>query len=153
VVREAFDDAHVRLVHGIRSSGTLRWELVGVDDAGDVVGHVIVSDMTIVETGETICQLSPLGVRPSHQRRGLGGSLVRAVCELAEEAGEPVVVLEGSPDYYPRFGFEPATPLGIVLPLPDWAPPEAGQARRLRAWATSPVRGTVQYTPPFDEFD
>jgi putative acetyltransferase len=58
-------------------------------------------------------------------------------------------VLEGSPVYYGRFGFEPSADYGIHLPLPDWAPPEAAQVLRLRNYDPS-IRGHVVYPPAFD---
>lgn len=39
----------------------------------------------------------------------------------ADERGAPLVLVEGVPSYYPRFGFRSATELG--LERPDFPPP------------------------------
>ena len=56
--------------------------------------------------------------------------------------------LEGSPAYYPRFGFRDARGHGITFDLPDWAPPEAGMVYLLPAYDPA-VRGRVDYPPAF----
>jgi putative acetyltransferase len=57
------------------------------------------------------------------------------------------VVVVGHPDYYPRFGFEPAADRGISPPFP--VPAEAWMAFPLPAHDPS-VRGQVVYPAPFD---
>ena len=53
----------------------------------------------------------------------------------------------GHPEYYPRFGFEPAAALGITAP---WdVPAEAWMVHRLPAW-TPDARGLVRYAAAFD---
>ena len=75
---------------------------------------------------------------------------MRAVTARADVRGEPLVVLEGSPLFYARLGFEHAAPHGIDITLPSWAPPEAAQVLRLRNYDAS-LRGRVVYPPAFDE--
>jgi putative acetyltransferase len=104
------------------------------------------------ETVHRIAMLSPLAVAPRLHKQGIGSGLVREACARADVLGDPVVVLEGSPAYYPRFGFVDSRTLGIEIHLPDWAPPEAGQALRLSAYDAS-LRGTVVYPPPFRELE
>jgi putative acetyltransferase len=58
------------------------------------------------------------------------------------------VVLEGSPDYYPRFGFRDFREIGITIDLPDWAPPAAGMAVPLTAYDPL-IRGRLEYPPAF----
>ena len=65
---------------------------------------------------------------------GIGGALVRAVLEVANERGEPLVVLEGSPAYCGQLRFEHSLRHGIEIDLPDSAPPEAAQVFRLAAY-------------------
>ena len=88
-------------------------------------------------------------VAPSFQRRGIGAALVREVVWRADDAGEPLVVLEGNPSYYARLGFEHSVPLGIDIDLPAWAPAEAAQMLRLRTYDPS-IRGHLVYPPAFD---
>jgi putative acetyltransferase len=150
VVAAAFKgEAEARLVDLIRASENFvpEWSLVAERD-GRIVGHVMVS-YTALDV-HRVPMLSPLAVAPDVHNQGIGGALVREVCARVDAAGEPLVVLEGSPVYYARFGFENAIPLGIVLPLPDWAPREAGQLIRLRNYDPA-IRGTVVYPPAFDE--
>jgi putative acetyltransferase len=75
---------------------------------------------------------------------------VSTVSARVDGDGEPLIVLEGSPAYYARFGFEHSVPLGIHIRLPEWAPPEAAQILRLRNYDSS-IRGHVVYPPAFDD--
>jgi putative acetyltransferase len=150
VVEAAFNSPEeARLVEKIRASENFvpEWSLVAERD-GRIVGHVMVSYAALGT--ERIPMLSPLAVAPDVHNQGIGGALVREVCARVDAAGEPCVVLEGSPVYYSRFGFEPSAPLGVTLPLPEWAPPDAGQLLRLRHY--DPARhGNVVYPPAFDD--
>jgi putative acetyltransferase len=141
-----------QLIDAIRASAHYLPDLslVAVED-GAVVGHVMISQATLGNEGveRPIAILAPLAVDPDHQRSGIGSALVTAATSLADERGEPAVVLVGDPAYYGRFGFEHARPLGIELPLPSFAPSEAGQVLRLRTWDT-PIHGAVAYSAPFD---
>lgn len=153
VVAAAFGSpAEAGLVETIRASERYRPELSLVAEVdGRIVGHVMISttDLYDGDARRTIVMLSPLAVAPARQRHGIGSALVRAVIALADEQGEPLVVLEGSPDYYGRLGFEPAAGHGIELPIPPWAPPEAAQVMRLTSDDPCIV-GRVVYPPGFD---
>lgn len=145
----------VQLVADIRASAHFvsAWSLVAT--ANDVVvGHVMASYVSLVD-GEThddtvrrIPSLSPLAVAPGSQRQGIGSALVRRLVELVNGAGEPLMVLEGSPRFYGRLGFEHSVPQGVEIELPHWAPSEAAQLVRLRNYDPA-VRGRVLYPPAF----
>lgn len=153
VVGAAFgSQVEPRLVEDIRASADFvpEWSLVAEVD-GSIVGHVMVS-LAVLEDGESarrIANLAPLAVSPEFHRRGVGSALVRAVTALVDAAGEPLVVLEGSPAYYGRLGFEYSVPRGVHIKLPDWAPREAAQMMRLANYDPA-IRGTVVYPPAFD---
>lgn len=134
VVRAAFNgDAEAELVEGIRASEHFIPELSLVAVDGErVVGHVMISYVFLEQEQDgdggslerrLIPSLSPLAVVPDLHGRGIGSALVRAVTAAADARGEGLVVLEGSPAYYGRFGFEPASAHGLHLEVPDWAPP------------------------------
>jgi putative acetyltransferase len=154
VVLAAFVDqpAVADLVDLIRASADYVPELAllaRVD--GAVAGFVMLSHAELVsESGSRrrVLTLSPLAVAPAVQGRGVGSALVRAGLAEAERLGEPLVTLEGSPRYYPRFGFRDSRELGISIALPDWAPPEAGMAIALPAYDAQ-LRGRLVYPPAF----
>ena len=153
VVAAAFrSDREADLVEAIRASSEYVPELALVAEIDDeVVGHVMMS-FTALDDGSTrhpIFHLSPLAVAPTHQQKGVGSALVDTVAERARERGAEFVVLEGDPRYYGRLGFEPSSTYGIVIDLPDWAPPEAAQIRLLSDTAPN-IRGRVVYPPAFD---
>lgn len=60
--------------------------------------------------------LGPLAVAPDRRGDGIGEKLVRSSLMKARKAGYETVVLVGDPNYYAKFGFEPAAPKGIILP-------------------------------------
>ena len=92
--------------------------------------------------------LTPMSVRPDRQRIGVGSRLIRDLLGRAEAAGEPAVLVEGIPAYYPRFGFERASPLGFVAPHAS-IPDDAFMVKRLPGFAAE-LAGTVVYPEAFD---
>jgi putative acetyltransferase len=126
--------------------------LVAVVD-GALVGHVMCT-RSLLDAPRRLLDvqvLSPLAVAPAHQGQGIGGTLVRAAIAGADLQGAPVLFLEGSPAYYPRFGFAPGGELGFRKPslrIPD----PAFQALRLGAWEPWMV-GTLVYAHEFWDHD
>jgi predicted N-acetyltransferase YhbS len=66
--------------------------------------------------------LGPLAVKPSLKGRGIGAALMFHGLDAAAWARHARVVLVGDREYYARFGFAPATPMGLVMPheAPHW---------------------------------
>jgi putative acetyltransferase len=153
VVIQAFGGPlEAQLVRNIRASREYVPELALVALADDeVVAHVMVSHCRLDDGGisHEIATLSPVSVRPDHQGHGIGSAVIRDVIARANARREPLLVVEGSPLYYPRFGFRGAAELGIAIHLPDWAPPEAAMAMALDAYRAE-LRGTVVYSAAFD---
>ena len=154
VVRRAFDQhpGVADLVDLIRASPQFVPGLSLVARRGGVVvGHVMLSHTDLVDDDgvrREVLTLSPLAVAPEHQGQGIGSALVVEGLRRAAVTDEPLVTLEGSPRYYPRFGFDPSTEYGIRIDLPDWAPPEASMVYLLPAYDPA-FRGRVEYPPAF----
>jgi len=66
--------------------------------------------------------------------------------ELADAAGEPALLLLGSPKFYGRFGFVPAAGLGIESPDPSWG--GSFQVRTLTSYEPG-LTGRYGYAAPF----
>ena len=115
-------------------------------DGGEVVGHVMLSYVDL--EGRDVLQLSPLSVAPDRQGEGIGSALSRKALRLADKRGEPLVVVLGHPTYYPRFGFRPASSLGIEPPDPSM-PDEAFMVVPLGAYEPT-LRGRVTFPPASD---
>ena len=143
---EAFErPEEAALVEALDAAGLSEVSLVSEAD-GDVVGHVLLSRVSVGET--PLLALAPLGVLPGHKSAGHGRELVRAALEAARATSFPAVVVVGSPSYYGKLGFEPARRLGLKCPFK--VPREAWRAARLPAWVDGEVKGTVRYPEPWD---
>lgn len=154
VVAAAFSH-HVEvadLVEALRASPCFLPDLslVAVSEDG-LIGHVLLTTAEVIDeraARNRVLVLSPLSVLPGKQRRGIGSSLVQQALAEADAGGHQMVVLQGSPQYYPRFGFRDSRSLGITMDLPDWAPAEAGMAHPLTAYDPA-VRGHLRESQPF----
>jgi putative acetyltransferase len=120
---------------------------------GQVVGHIMFTG-SLLDAPRQLVEaqvLSPLGVRPDYQGRGIGSALVRHGLAVLASRAVPLVFLEGDPGYYARFGFEPGGDRGFRKPslrIPDGA----FQVIRLpgyEPWMT----GTLVYADPFWRHD
>lgn len=141
-------DYVARLVLDLRASEWYEPELSFVaEEAGTVVGHVMNTWNWLEGGSPRVLQLSPLGVLPAHQGRGHGAALVRASLAAVRARGEPLLVVEGNPAYYDRFGFVRADELGL-RPPPECLHDAAFQVALLDPAAAVP-RGRVVYSPPF----
>lgn len=139
-------EEEARLVDAIRASDRYVAELSLVAvDSGEIVGHVMLSYVDL--DGRDVLQLSPLSVAPDRQSEGIGSALSRKALRLADKRGEPLVVVLGHPTYYPRFGFRPASSLGIEPPDPSM-PGEAFMVVPLGAYEPT-LRGRVTFPPAF----
>jgi putative acetyltransferase len=154
VVSDAFSPKHgpevAALVERIRASEHYLPELALLaEDESGVIGHVMLSWAGLEGgTRERILMLSPMSVRTDRQRRGVGTSLIEDVLGRAETMGEPAVMLEGIPGYYPRFGFEVASTLGFEPPRKD-IPDAAFMVKRLPGYKPG-LAGRIVYPSTFD---
>ncbi len=149
VVNEAFGGTiEGDLVAAIRASDRFvpDLSLVAVS-GGQTLGHVISSyvDMTVVPDTKRVLQVGPLAVVPSHQRTGIGSALMRETIRIADERGEPLLLIEGNPVYYGRFGFTRADEHGIEPP-PEALAAKYFMLRQLEAYDAS-LRGRAIYPP------
>lgn len=135
------------LVDRLRAAARPHISLVAVR-AAQVVGHIFFSPVTL-EAEDAACAilgLAPLAVVPEYQRQGIGAQLVRAGLSACRRLGCAVVVVLGHPEYYPRFGFVPASRKGLRCEYP--VPDEVFMVAELTPNALS-GRGLVRYRPEF----
>jgi putative acetyltransferase len=133
-----------RIVDALRDRGAVTLSLVAIAD-GEVVGHILFSPAAVGTVRGAA--LGPMAVAPAHQRKGIGSRLVARGVEQLRERGCPFIVLIGHPDFYPRFGFEPAGALGLTC---TWdVPAEAFMVNLLEPAVGAGLRGRVEYRPEF----
>jgi putative acetyltransferase len=92
------------IVRALRASGALTLSLVA-ETEGQVVGHIAFSPALIDGQDLGWYTLGPVAVLPSHQRKGIGSSLIQAGLQGLRELGAKGCLLVGDPNYYLRFGF------------------------------------------------
>jgi len=153
VVRGAFGghpDEVVAFVERIRASEQFIPELALVaEDASGVIAHVMLSWVGVEGASRPrILNLTPMSVRPDRQRIGVGTRLIRDALARVEQAGEPAVMVEGIPAYYPRFGFERASALGFSSPHPK-IPDDAFMVKRLPGYSPD-LAGRIVYPSAFE---
>ena len=138
------------LVDTLRERCPEALELVAVR-GDEVVGHILFSPATIECRERTVtgAALGPMAVAPRHQRQGIGTELVESGVSILRERGCPFLVVIGHPAYYPRFGFKPASQLGVQC---DWDVPAAVfMLMVLSAEEMQGVKGRVTYRPEFSQ--
>lgn len=128
------------LVAALRQADALSISLVA-DYAGQIIGHLAFSAVTIEGQASDWYGLAPLAVDPDWQNQGIGSQLVQAGLENLNNLGAVGCVVLGDPQYYGRFGFKTLPDLSLV-----GVPAEYFQAL---AFKSAAVKGTVEYHAAF----
>ena len=148
---EISDHNEGRLVDNLRKASTFIEDLSLVAELnGQVVGHILFTPIRIEEGKEKFESLilAPVSVLPEFQKQGIGGQLIRAGHQKALELGFHSVILIGHPEYYPRFGYKPASKWGIKSPIP-LPSDDVFMAIKLTEDALANVSGIVVFPPEF----
>ncbi len=123
MTREAFWNFYVPgcnehlLVHNFRKHKDSIPELNFLATLSDrIVGNIVYSRSKIVSNNDIITQtitFSPLSVHPEFQNQGIGGKLMKHSFDEARKLGYKAILIYGYPEYYTRFGFQPASKFSI----------------------------------------
>lgn len=154
VIRSAFASSalgyngEASLAEALERDGDVLLSLVA-DCDGTVIGHALFSRLTAHADGVewTAAALGPLSVQFDHQRQGVGAALIDEGLSQLWASGVQIVFVLGHPDYYPRFGFDPA----IAAPF---ASPYAGphfMALLLDKSLEIPKSGRAAYAAAFSQ--
>jgi putative acetyltransferase len=125
--------------------------LVAASD-DQVVGHILFTPVTVADGEHEVKDmgLAPMAVLPDHQRQGIGSQLAKAGLAILRQRNCPFVIVLGHPEYYPRFGFLPASRHGLVCQW-DGVPDEAFMVLIFDEAIMSTVSGMARYRDEFDE--
>ena len=122
VERSAFgQDEEANLVRALMADPTAepRLSLLAMAE-GRAVGHILFTGASVEGAHRPVAAsiLAPMAVTPKAQSQGYGGQLIAEGLRRLTSAGVELIFVLGHPGYYPRFGFEPALPLGFEAPFP-----------------------------------
>jgi putative acetyltransferase len=134
-------------IDGLRASET--WlpalSFVALGGDGQVVGHIGAARGHVGSAAALA--LVPPSIGPDDRGRGIGQALMHSVLGAAEALGESIVGLVAfPPEYYVRFGFQPAEHYAIAAPVEEWQP--SFLVRPLATYRDS-MRGTFSFPDPF----
>jgi putative acetyltransferase len=143
--------AEADIVDKLRLSCLEALSLVAVDE-NQVVGHIFFTRAAVGSGNRTIegMGLAPMAVLPERQREGIGSALVEHGLKILRERSCPFVIVLGHPEYYPRFGFEPASKYGLRSQW-EGVPDDAFMVVMLDREAMEGVSGVARYRDEFDE--
>jgi putative acetyltransferase len=120
---------------------------LAAEDDGKVVGHIVFSPLALEPLAGAIgLGLGPVAVLPDREKHGVGRRLVQNGLAASHAWGAGFVTVLGDPEYYGRFGFEPASEHGLLN--------EFGAGPHFMVFPLKknglPPRGTlIKYAPEF----
>ncbi len=138
------------LVENIRKTDYYINELSLVAEInGKILGHIMFTPLKIKNKNQAFdsLALAPVSVKKEYQKQGIGKKLVISGIEKGKELGYQSIVVLGQPEYYPKFGFKPASnwKIGLTSDFND----DCLFVLELLKGSLNSVTGIIQYCPPF----
>jgi putative acetyltransferase len=135
------------LVEALRQQADPIISLVA-EDGGALVGHILFSPVTLIAHPELrAIGLAPMAVVPARQRQGIGSALVHDGLRRCRTLGFGVAVVLGHAEYYPRFGFTPASHFDLRSEYD--VPEEIFMVLEFEQGTLKGKSGTIRYHPAF----
>ncbi|MDF7825621.1 N-acetyltransferase [Pontiellaceae bacterium B12227] len=151
VIEEAFNQPdEADLVEALRDGEKVIVALVAEEERA-VVGHILFSHASIDGSNAKVAGLAPMAVLPEYQNQGIGTLLAQEGLDECLSQGYDAVIVLGHTDYYPRFGFKPASEFGIRSEWQDQIQDDAFMVLELHAGALDGVEGIARYADEFSE--
>jgi putative acetyltransferase len=157
LTREAFWNVNVPgcnehfLVHRLRSHGDFIPELDLLAELdGKLAGNIMYSRAKIVSADgreHSVLTFGPLSVLPEYQRQGIGSALIGHSTGAARALGYGAILIYGDPEYYRRFGFQPAESFSVTTAEGKFHP--ALQALELTKGELTGISGCFQESPAY----
>lgn len=130
------------IVQALRKANALTVSLVA-ERAGQLIGHIAFSPVTISDGTRDWYGLGPVSVFPDFQRQGIGRALIEQGLQRLRGLGARGCVLLGEPSLYGRFGFAncpdlilEGVPQEFFLSLPFGSAPARGKVTYHAAFST-----------------
>jgi putative acetyltransferase len=139
--------AEADIVDALRAKGNALVSLVAARD-GAIVGHILFSPVSLIgHDALELMGLGPMAVLPLEQRKGIGSALVRDGLLRCKQLGACAVVVVGHPQFYPRFGFAPASRYAIRCEYD--VPDDVFMIAELEREALRGASGLIRYDESF----
>jgi putative acetyltransferase len=144
----AFTGNEAALVDLLRTRGMNIVSMVALQN-DQIIGHVLFTEVTVEPA--TVFRgvgLAPVAVLPESQNKGFGSALIRAGLARCAQRGYDFAVVLGHMNYYPRFGFQPASVFGLGN---TYGAGDEFMALEFHDGVLGTFSGMVHYQPEFDE--
>jgi glucosamine-phosphate N-acetyltransferase len=100
-------DEAIRIWRGRNAAGVRT--VVAVDESGNVMGTAsLILEHKFIHKGGTIGHIEDVAVHPTHEGKGVGSAVVRALIDLARQSGCYKVILSCNDEniaFYSKLGF------------------------------------------------
>jgi predicted N-acetyltransferase YhbS len=140
------------LVEKLRKNKKFSKELSLVACMGnEIIGHILFFPVEIKSDNSTFesLALAPMSVLPELQGLGIGSQLIENGLAKAKKMGHKSVIVLGHADFYPKFGFTPASKFKISCPFE--VSDEVFMALELEKDSLASVSGCVEYPKEFND--
>lgn len=152
LLNEAFGQSQeAQLVDALRAMDQFNSALALVaEHEQSIIGHILFTPIEIGPKKAVSLALGPMGVLPPFQKKGVGKKLIQAGLKAAKAEAYNSVIVLGHAEYYPKFGFLPASNWRIKAPFD--VPDPVFMALELEHGSLGDVEGMVVYPTPFLAF-
>ena len=109
-------EGEAKLVNALRNAKIDLIALVA-ELSGKAVGHILFSPVSIEHTASSIkvFGLGPMAISSDLQKKGIGSKLVQAGLKQCKQESVDAVFVLGYQEFYTKFGFQLARPLGFFF--------------------------------------